>query len=185
MPRSPFVHLHCHSHYSLLDGASRVPELVAHVKELGMNACAITDHGNLFGAVEFYNGAKEIRRLMGYMPDFFGVYDDMKVIEYLEFFAAAYRIKGAERRRQCDQVLEAVYRFPLPGDAAVTGVRVKFGAVEIRAVGINSGVIQEVMREVDRLRAEAGLPSNEEALRQDRQQAHRERPSAGHGEPPA
>src|SRR5438552_10207388 len=55
-----------------------------------------------------YNGAKDIRRLMGYMPDFFGVYDDMKVIEYLEFFAAAYRIKGAERRKKCDQVLELV-----------------------------------------------------------------------------
>jgi ABC-2 type transport system ATP-binding protein len=55
-----------------------------------------------------YNGAKEIRRLMGYMPDFFGVYDDMKVIEYLEFFAAAYRIRGPERRRKCDQVLELV-----------------------------------------------------------------------------
>jgi ABC-2 type transport system ATP-binding protein len=55
-----------------------------------------------------YNNAKEIRRLMGYMPDFFGVYDDMKVIEYLEFFAAAYRIKGPERRRKCDQVLDLV-----------------------------------------------------------------------------
>src|SRR5450755_2330575 len=55
-----------------------------------------------------YNGAKDIRRIMGYMPDFFGVYDDMKVIEYLEFFAAAYRIKGPERRRKCDQVLELV-----------------------------------------------------------------------------
>jgi ABC-2 type transport system ATP-binding protein len=55
-----------------------------------------------------YNNAKEIRRLMGYMPDFFGVYDDMKVIEYLEFFAAAYRINGPERRRKCDQVLELV-----------------------------------------------------------------------------
>jgi ABC-2 type transport system ATP-binding protein len=55
-----------------------------------------------------YNGAKDIRRLIGYMPDFFGVYDDMKVIEYLEFFAAAYRIKGPERRRKCDQVLELV-----------------------------------------------------------------------------
>jgi ABC-2 type transport system ATP-binding protein len=55
-----------------------------------------------------YNNAKEIRRLMGYMPDFFGVYDDMKVVEYLEFFAAAYRIKGPERRRKCDQVLELV-----------------------------------------------------------------------------
>jgi ABC-2 type transport system ATP-binding protein len=55
-----------------------------------------------------YNGAKDIRRVMGYMPDFFGVYDDMKVIEYLEFFAAAYRIKGHERRKKCDQVLELV-----------------------------------------------------------------------------
>jgi ABC-2 type transport system ATP-binding protein len=55
-----------------------------------------------------YNGAKEIRRTIGYMPDFFGVYDDMKVIEYLEFFAAAYRIKGPERRRKCEDVLELV-----------------------------------------------------------------------------
>jgi ABC-2 type transport system ATP-binding protein len=55
-----------------------------------------------------YNNAKEIRRVMGYMPDFFGVYDDMKVSEYLEFFAAAYRIKGPERRRKCEQVLELV-----------------------------------------------------------------------------
>jgi ABC-2 type transport system ATP-binding protein len=42
------------------------------------------------------------------MPDFFGVYDDMKVIEYLEFFAAAYRIKGPQRRKVCDDVLELV-----------------------------------------------------------------------------
>src|SRR6202790_235185 len=55
-----------------------------------------------------YNGAKDIRRIMGYMPDFFGVYDDMKVIEYLEFFAAAYRIRGAARRKICDDVLELV-----------------------------------------------------------------------------
>lgn len=55
-----------------------------------------------------YKGAKEIRRLIGYMPDFFGVYDDMKVMEYLEFFAAAYRIKGPERRQRCEQVLELV-----------------------------------------------------------------------------
>ena len=55
-----------------------------------------------------YTNPKEIRRLIGYMPDFFGVYDDMKVIEYLEFFAAAYRIKGPQRRKICDQVLELV-----------------------------------------------------------------------------
>ncbi|MBX7168348.1 MAG: ABC transporter ATP-binding protein [Pirellulales bacterium] len=55
-----------------------------------------------------YSQPKEIRRLIGYMPDFFGVYDDMKVIEYLEFFAAAYRIKGVARRKICDEVLELV-----------------------------------------------------------------------------
>ena len=55
-----------------------------------------------------YTKAKEIRRLVGYMPDFFGVYDDMKVIEYLEFFAAAYRIRGADRRKRCDEMLDIV-----------------------------------------------------------------------------
>ncbi len=60
------------------------------------------------GEYSIYNNPKEIRRLIGYMPDFFGVYDDMKVIEYLEFFAAAYRIKGPERRRRCDEMLQTV-----------------------------------------------------------------------------
>jgi ABC-2 type transport system ATP-binding protein len=55
-----------------------------------------------------YTHAKDIRRVIGYMPDFFGVYDDMKVIEYLEFFAAAYRIKGAARKKICNEVLELV-----------------------------------------------------------------------------
>ncbi|WP_146565799.1 ABC transporter ATP-binding protein [Posidoniimonas corsicana] len=55
-----------------------------------------------------YTKPKEIRRTIGYMPDFFGVYDDMKVIEYLEFFAAAYRINGEERRKKCDEVLGLV-----------------------------------------------------------------------------
>jgi len=55
-----------------------------------------------------YSNPKEIRRLVGYMPDFFGVYDDMKVIEYLEFFAAAFRIKGKKRRDICEQMLEVV-----------------------------------------------------------------------------
>ncbi len=55
-----------------------------------------------------YTHPKEIRRLIGYMPDFFGVYDDMKVIEYLEFFAAAYRITGPARRKVCNEMLELV-----------------------------------------------------------------------------
>src|SRR6266481_3161284 len=68
MAQRPFVHLHCHSHYSLLDGASRVPELIATVKEHGMNACAITDHGNLFGAIEFYRECKSagVNPVVGY-----------------------------------------------------------------------------------------------------------------------
>lgn len=55
-----------------------------------------------------YTHAREIRRLVGYMPDFFGVYDDMKVMEYLEFFAAAYRIKGPARRKVCNEMLDMV-----------------------------------------------------------------------------
>ena len=55
-----------------------------------------------------YTHPKEIRRLVGYMPDFFGVYDDMTVIEYLEFFAAAYRIVPQARRKRCDEMLEVV-----------------------------------------------------------------------------
>lgn len=55
-----------------------------------------------------YTKPREIRRLVGYMPDFFGVYDDMKVIEYLEFFAAAYRIRGPARRKRCNEMLEIV-----------------------------------------------------------------------------
>jgi ABC-2 type transport system ATP-binding protein len=55
-----------------------------------------------------YTRPRDIRRVIGYMPDFFGVYDDMKVIEYLEFFAAAYRIKGAARRKICNEVLDLV-----------------------------------------------------------------------------
>jgi DNA polymerase-3 subunit alpha len=68
MADRPFVHLHCHTHYSLLDGASRVPELAARVKELGMNAVAMTDHGNLYGAIEFYQECKKagLNPIIGY-----------------------------------------------------------------------------------------------------------------------
>ena len=68
-----------------------------------------------------YTHPKEIRRLIGYMPDFFGVYDDMKVIEYLEFFAAAYRIKGPARRKVCDDVLQLV-ELEYKRDALVTSL---------------------------------------------------------------
>ncbi|OHA47644.1 MAG: DNA polymerase III subunit alpha [Candidatus Terrybacteria bacterium RIFCSPHIGHO2_01_FULL_48_17] len=55
---SRFVHLHVHSHYSFLDGLAKIDQLVARAKELGMDALAITDHGGLWGAVEFYKKAK-------------------------------------------------------------------------------------------------------------------------------
>ena len=54
-----FVHLHLHSEYSLLDGGNRLEKLVKRVKELGMDAVAVTDHGNLFGALEFFLAAKK------------------------------------------------------------------------------------------------------------------------------
>jgi len=56
---SDFVHLHCHTEYSLLDGAIRIKDLCAKAKEYGMPAAAITDHGNMHGAVEFYMKAKD------------------------------------------------------------------------------------------------------------------------------
>ncbi len=63
-----FAHLHLHTHYSLLDGANRIPELVKRVKDLGMSAVAVTDHGNLYGAVEFYKECKAagVNPVIGY-----------------------------------------------------------------------------------------------------------------------
>ena len=56
---SDFVHLHCHTEYSLLDGAVRIKDLVTTSAEWGLPACAITDHGNMHGAVNFYMMAKD------------------------------------------------------------------------------------------------------------------------------
>ena len=56
---SGFVHLHLHSEYSLLDGACRINSMMDRVKELGQSAIAITDHGAMYGAVDFYKYAKK------------------------------------------------------------------------------------------------------------------------------
>ena len=59
MHHAPFVHLHLHTQYSLLDGAIRIDDLVERAKEFRMPAIAITDHGNMFGAIEFYLKAEK------------------------------------------------------------------------------------------------------------------------------
>ena len=53
-----FTHLHVHTEYSLLDGSNKITELIARVKELGMTSVAITDHGVMYGAIDFYRAAK-------------------------------------------------------------------------------------------------------------------------------
>ena len=59
MSDAPFVHLHCHTDYSLLDGACEIGRLMEHVAKQGMPAVAMTDHGNMFGAAEFYLKCKK------------------------------------------------------------------------------------------------------------------------------
>src|SRR5579875_2818664 len=74
-PSPSFVHLHVHTHYSMLDGACRVGDLVKRTKSLGMDAVAISDHGCMFGVIEFFNeckkeGIKPILGMEAYMaPD--------------------------------------------------------------------------------------------------------------------
>ncbi len=62
-----FVHLHLHSHYSLLDGAIKIDDIINKAIEFGMPSVAITDHGNMFGAIEFYEKAvkKKIKPIIG------------------------------------------------------------------------------------------------------------------------
>src|SRR5665647_2006043 len=54
-----FTHLHVHTEYSLLDGAARISDLITHAKEMGMDSLAITDHGVMFGVIDFYKEAKK------------------------------------------------------------------------------------------------------------------------------
>ncbi len=73
--------------------------------------CGLLDatSGKVFAdGIDVINRPKELKRKIGYMPDFFGVYDDLKVMEYLEFYASIYNIKGAESKKVCLDLLELV-----------------------------------------------------------------------------
>ena len=62
-----FAHLHVHTEYSLLDGSNKIKEYVSRVKELGMNSAAITDHGVMYGVIDFYREARKqgIKPILG------------------------------------------------------------------------------------------------------------------------
>ncbi len=82
-------------------GKTTTMRIIATLLEPTWGEAYVCDHS-------VHTAPKEIRRLVGYMPDFFGVYDDMTVVEYLEFFAAAYRINGEARRKRVDEMLDVV-----------------------------------------------------------------------------
>ncbi|MEM9367326.1 MAG: ABC transporter ATP-binding protein [Planctomycetota bacterium] len=82
-------------------GKTTTMRIIATLLEPSWGEAYVCDHS-------IHTQPKDIRRLVGYMPDFFGVYDDMTVVEYLEFFAAAYRIGGAKRRQRVDEMLDIV-----------------------------------------------------------------------------
>ena len=92
--RDTFIHLHGHSHYSLLDGGATVEGLIKRTKELGMPAIALTDHGNLFGAVEWYQTGKKF---------------DVKAIVGCEFYVAP----GDRREKEAHGISEAAYHLPV------------------------------------------------------------------------
>ena len=82
-------------------GKTTTMRIIATLLEPSWGEAYVCDHS-------VHTQPKEIRRLVGYMPDFFGVYDDMTVVEYLEFFAAAYRINGKKRKDRVDEMLDVV-----------------------------------------------------------------------------
>jgi len=91
---APFVHLHLHTEYSLLDGAIRTKDLMKRAREYGMPAVAMTDHGNLFGAVEFYQAAEK---------------QGVKPIIGCEVYVAP----GSMHERKASSAKEASYHFTL------------------------------------------------------------------------
>ena len=76
---TPFVHLHLHTDYSLLDGCGRISDYITKAKNCGMTAMAITDHGNMFGAIDFYKSCKKngIKPIIG--SEFYVSHQDLHI----------------------------------------------------------------------------------------------------------
>jgi len=110
-----FTHLHVHSHYSILDGGIKIPDLIAQVKNLGMDAVAITDHGNLFGAFEFYQEAvkNQIKPIIG-MEGYFSLEGRKKKSHNYHITLWAKNSKGYHNLMKISSLayIEGFYRKP-------------------------------------------------------------------------
>ncbi len=110
-----FTHLHVHSHYSILDGGIKIPDLIAQVKKLGMNSVALTDHGNLFGAFEFFQEAvkNQIKPIIG-MEGYFSIEGRKKKSENYHITLWAKNSKGYHNLMKLSSLayIEGFYKRP-------------------------------------------------------------------------
>ena len=118
MSQLPFTHLHLHTEYSLLDGANKLSNLVSRVKELGMTSVAMTDHGNMFGAIDFYKqmksaGLKPIIGMEGYIHNG-ETLDDKSTKQRFHICLFAKNKKGYENLMYLSSqaFIEGFYYFP-------------------------------------------------------------------------
>ncbi|MDH4943749.1 DNA polymerase III subunit alpha [Sulfurimonas sp. C5] len=118
MSKYPFTHLHLHTEYSLLDGANKLTNLVSRVKELGMTSVAMTDHGNMFGAIDFYKqmkdaGIKPIIGMEGYIHNG-ETMDDKSTKQRFHICLFAKNRKGYENLMYLSSqaFIEGFYYFP-------------------------------------------------------------------------
>ncbi|MDY0124350.1 DNA polymerase III subunit alpha [Sulfurimonas sp.] len=118
MSAQPFTHLHLHTEYSLLDGANKLTNLVSQVKKLGMEAVAMTDHGNMFGAIDFYKqmrdaGLKPIIGMEGYIHNG-EMLDDKSTKQRFHICLFAKNQKGYENLMYLSSkaFIEGFYYFP-------------------------------------------------------------------------
>lgn len=110
-----FTHLHVHSHYSILDGAINIDELISQVKELNMDAVALTDHGNMFGAFEFHQTAvsKNIKPIIG-MEGYYSIDGRKKKSEYFHITLWVKNEKGYKNLMKLSSLayIEGFYKKP-------------------------------------------------------------------------